>query len=226
VVRTITNGLRRGQQDPDVRRRKCGLQWQRQPGRGSVLWQPEALVTILRPGPKSGSWLEPGGWPSWRRRPAGQARMPEESPPGLAWRCSTSLKVEHPCFQSSADRGCRSPKSSARVTWASVVPCAGLGFRGVAESSALPGQCSDNGLLGYSVNRSKIRTWISLAPGFTTRGPRASSRPGLALTRTAWTTWSGCAGRVVSAARPAVVPGAGGWAMAGSSAPLVMRALR
>jgi len=73
--------------------------------------------------------------------------------------------------------------------------------------------------LGYSVNRSRIRAWISPAPGFTTRGLRASSRPGSAPTRTAW---SGCAGRAGSSARPAVMPEAGDWAMAGVSAPPVM----
>jgi hypothetical protein len=61
--------------------------------------------------------------------------------------------------------------------------------------------------------------WSSRAPACTIRGRRASSRPGSAPTRTAWTTWSGCAGRAGSPARPAVMLEAGGWAMAGSSAP-------
>src|SRR2546422_1008792 len=61
--------------------------------------------------------------------------------------------------------------------------------------------------------------WSSGGPARTIRGLRASSRPGSAPTRTAWTTWSGCAGRAGSPARPAVMRAAGGWAMAGSSAP-------
>src|ERR1700749_1170953 len=42
-----------------------------------------------------------------------------------------------------------------------------------------------------------------------TRGRLASSRPGSALMQTAWTTWTGYAGRVVSPARPAETRGAG-----------------
>ncbi len=43
-----------------------------------------------------------------------------------------------------------------------------------------------------------------------TRGRWASSEPGSPPTRTAWTTWSGCAGRPGSAARPAGMTRAGG----------------
>jgi hypothetical protein len=58
------------------------------------------------------------------------------------------------------------------------------------------------------------------------RGRLASSRPGSAPMRTAWTTWTGYAGRVVSPARPVVMPGAGSWVMAGMSAPPAMGAPR
>ena len=82
------------------------------------------------------------------------------------------------------------------------------------------GLCSaeHNEPLGYSVNRSKILAWRSRAAALTTRGRPASSRPGSALMRTAWTTWSGCAGLAVLPARRAGVPEAGGSAMAGMSA--------
>ena len=62
-------------------------------------------------------------------------------------------------------------------------------------------------------------TWSSRVPARIIRGRRASSRPGSAPTRIAWITWSGCAGRAGSPARPAVVPADGGWAMGGSSVP-------
>jgi hypothetical protein len=61
-----------------------------------------------------------------------------------------------------------------------------------------------NASLGYPFNRSNLRVWISLVPVFTTRGLRASSRPGSARTRTAWITWNGCGGRVVLPVRRAV----------------------
>src|SRR5437879_12008968 len=71
---------------------------------------------------------------------------------------------------------------------------------------------------GYPFNRTRIRAWGRRSRACTTRGPRASFRPGSAPTVTAWTTWSGCAGRVASCASAAVTPVAGGWAMAGSGA--------
>ena len=59
---------------------------------------------------------------------------------------------------------------------------------------------------------------VRLRGGLHYPGPWASSRRGSALMATAWTTWSGCAGRAVSPARPAVMPGAGGSETAGMSA--------
>ena len=72
--------------------------------------------------------------------------------------------------------------------------------------------------LGYTVNRSRLVLWNIRAPGRTTRARRESSWPGSAPMRTAWTTWSGCAGLAGLHARRVVTPAAGGWAMAGMSA--------
>ena len=77
------------------------------------------------------------------------------------------------------------------------------------------GFCLDYPALGYTVNRSRLVLWNIRAPGRTTRARRESSWPGSAPMRTAWTTWSGCAGLAGSHARRAVTPAAGGWAMAG-----------
>ena len=52
-------------------------------------------------------------------------------------------------------------------------------------------------------------------PAIGGRAPGGGFRP----MRTAWTTWSGCAGRLASCVRVAATPGAGGSVMAGSSAP-------
>ncbi len=71
---------------------------------------------------------------------------------------------------------------------------------------------------GYTVNRSSLVLWSIRVPGGTTRARRESSWPGSAPMRTAWTTWSGCAGPEGSRARRVVTPAAGGWAMAGASA--------
>ena len=60
--------------------------------------------------------------------------------------------------------------------------------------------------------------WNIRAPGRTTRARRESSWPGSAPMRTAWTTWSGCAGLAGLHARRVVTLAAGGWAMAGVSA--------
>jgi hypothetical protein len=72
--------------------------------------------------------------------------------------------------------------------------------------------------LGYTVNRSSLVLWSIRVPGGTTRARRESSWPGSAPMRTAWTTWSGCAGPAGSPARHVATPAAGGWAMAGASA--------
>jgi hypothetical protein len=63
--------------------------------------------------------------------------------------------------------------------------------------------------LGYPFNRSSLSWWNGFESACITRGQRASFRPGSAPTGTAWTTWSGCAGQAVSAARAAVT--ARGW---------------
>ena len=56
------------------------------------------------------------------------------------------------------------------------------------------GRNGGNSRLGYTVNRSRLVLWNIRAPGRTTRARRESSWPGSAPMRTAWTTWSGCAG--------------------------------
>ena len=71
---------------------------------------------------------------------------------------------------------------------------------------------------GYPLSRSRLTWWIIPGPGRTIRGRPVSSWRGSALMRTAWTTWSGCAGRAGSPARIAVMPAGGGWPTAGSSA--------
>ena len=76
----------------------------------------------------------------------------------------------------------------------------------------------ENPALGYTVNRSRLVLRNIRAPGRTTRARRESSWPGPAPMRTAWTTWSGCAGLAGLHARRVVTPAAGGWAMAGVSA--------
>jgi hypothetical protein len=80
--------------------------------------------------------------------------------------------------------------------------------------------------LGYLVNRSRLWAWSSRVSAPITRGRLASSRPGSAPMQTAWTTWTGCAGRAASRARPAVMREAGSWVMAGASAPAAMGAPR
>jgi hypothetical protein len=80
--------------------------------------------------------------------------------------------------------------------------------------------------LGYLVNRSRLWAWSSRVSASITRGRLASSRPGSAPMQTAWTTWTGCAGRAASPARPVVMREAGSWVMAGVSAPAAMGALR
>ena len=97
-----------------------------------------------------------------------------------------------------------------------------LGMTGEARAAlaALDGGRADSGEigLGYTVNRSRLVLWNIRAPGRTTRARRESSWPGSAPMRTAWTTWSGCAGLAGLHARRVVTPAAGGWAMAGMSA--------
>src|SRR5664280_1765615 len=59
-----------------------------------------------------------------------------------------------------------------------------------------------------------IAAWTcgSRGPATTTRGRPGSSNPGSRPTPTAWTTWSGCAGRTASCALAATTP-VGGWAV-------------
>src|SRR3974390_782896 len=64
------------------------------------------------------------------------------------------------------------------------------------DGGGRPGTTSgDKQRLGYTVNRSRLVLWNIRAPGRTTRARRESSWPGSVPMRTAWTTWSGCAGR-------------------------------
>jgi RNA-directed DNA polymerase len=79
---------------------------------------------------------------------------------------------------------------------------------------------------GYPFNRSSLDRWSSFGSACITRGQRASSRPGSGPTRTAWTTWSGCAGRAVSSVRAAGTGWAGGWVMAASNVPGAVRGPR
>jgi len=60
---------------------------------------------------------------------------------------------------------------------------------------------------GYPSNRSSLGSWSILAPTCATRDRWASSRRGFRPMRTAWTTWSGCAGRLASCVRVAATPG-------------------
>ena len=79
---------------------------------------------------------------------------------------------------------------------------------------------------GYPFNRSSLSRWSSFEPVCIIRGQQGSSRPGSAQMRTAWTTWSGCAGRAVSPARAAETARAGGLAMAAWNAPGAVRGPR
>jgi hypothetical protein len=78
---------------------------------------------------------------------------------------------------------------------------------------------------GYPFNRSSgtLGEWMPLVLACTTRGRWASSRRGSGLMRTAWTTWNGCGGRVVSFARAVASAGAGGLATDASCAPRAAR---
>src|SRR5664280_2019744 len=71
-----------------------------------------------------------------------------------------------------------------------------------------------NASRGYSADRTMIAAWTcgSRGPATTTRGRPGSSNPGSRPTPTAWTTWSGCAGRTASCALAATTP-VGGWAV-------------
>ena len=91
-----------------------------------------------------------------------------------------------------------------------------LGLKGIMSEALC--RYRHNASLGYTVNRSRLVLWNIRAPGRTTRARRESSWPGSAPMRTAWTTWSGCAGLAGLHARRVVTPAAGGWAMAGMSA--------
>src|SRR5262249_46833107 len=82
----------------------------------------------------------------------------------------------------------------------------------------LAAKADRNRAWGYPFNRSSLERWSGFEPVCITRGQRVSSRPGSAPTRTAWTTWSGCAGRAVSSARAADTARAGGLVMAASNA--------
>ena len=111
---------------------------------------------------------------------------------------------------------------TAGVLFASLVTSADGGRRLLATGMrwCTPGSYAERHkqAKGYSLNRSRIRAWSSLGPEFTTHGRRASSRRGSVRMRTAWTTWSGCAGRAGLPARPAVMLAGGGWPTAGWSA--------
>jgi hypothetical protein len=72
--------------------------------------------------------------------------------------------------------------------------------------------------LGYAVSRSRLSSWTIRERVRTIRGRLVSSWRGSALTRTALTTWSGCAGRAGLPACAAGMPAAGGWLTGGSSA--------
>jgi RNA-directed DNA polymerase len=72
---------------------------------------------------------------------------------------------------------------------------------------------------GSPFSRSKLRPWLRSVAGCTTHARSASSRPGSAPMPTAWTTWSGCAGRTGSNAPSATALEAGGRVIAGSCAP-------
>ena len=69
-------------------------------------------------------------------------------------------------------------------------------------------------------NRSQriLVRWHSRRQEFTIPAPSASSRPGSSLTRTAWTTSSGCDDPRVLCARTVTTPEGGVWAMADSCA--------
>ncbi len=77
-------------------------------------------------------------------------------------------------------------------------------------------------------DRTMIRAWTCSARGraSTIPGRPGSSRRGSPPTLTAWTTWSGCAGRTASPARAASTPAAGRSGMAGTSAPAAGSARR
>src|SRR5258707_14555079 len=63
-----------------------------------------------------------------------------------------------------------------------------------------------------------LPAWRSQSQALTTLVPSASSRRGSSPTPTAWTTWSGCAGRPGSSARNAGTLADGGWEARGSCA--------
>src|SRR5674476_152892 len=76
----------------------------------------------------------------------------------------------------------------------------------------------DNTHLAYPFNRSSLGRWMLLVLACTTRGPRASSRPGSGPMPTASIIWRGCAGLRVSRVRTVAREVAGAWVMVGSCA--------
>src|ERR1035437_2174515 len=72
--------------------------------------------------------------------------------------------------------------------------------------------------LAYPFNRSGLGRWMLLVLACTTRGPRASSRPGSGPMPTASIIWRGCAGLRVSRVRTVAREVAGAWVMVGSCA--------
>ena len=91
-----------------------------------------------------------------------------------------------------------------------------LGMKGQLSEALC--RIPDKASPGYAVSRSTLSSWTIRERVRTIRGRLVSSWRGSALTRTALTTWSGCAGRAGLPARAAGMPAAGGWPTGGSSA--------
>ena len=96
--------------------------------------------------------------------------------------------------------------------------------RGIGDSLQFTqrGCYADVGIIGsgYSLNRSKLWPWRATGRDPLPAVDWVSSRRGSAPMRTAWTTWSGCAGRAVSPARHAGMRGlaAGRWPVSSAAA--------
>ncbi len=97
----------------------------------------------------------------------------------------------------------------------------------VAEQLANTAEFSEERpVMGFPFNRSRMTGSPVHKPESTIQVRSASSRRGSGATPTAWTTWSGCDGRVDSSARSAVTRRPGSWLTGAMSAASAMSAAR
>jgi len=186
-------------------------------------------------------------WPRRRTRPRrGREHLVVAS--GAGERCAAAADADSAGREEQAcPRGCPARWEGCRVPQRCVAGGRG-GARRRRSHRAHPGRsaprvCVGSGgtrrgafpcppfirLVGFPSYRSRMTESLVHGPGSTIHVRSASSRRGFGATPTAWTTWSGCDGRVGSSARSAVTPRPGSWltgAMSAGSATSAPRSRR